>query len=565
MSENENLNEMDPLQKQMLDDVFDAFSMLAEGSFVSLMHVDGGFTRYSKAAVELLDLPGEYIPNGAMDWNDYLHPEDRKRYMDVMMPLLTGETMAYDITYRVRTKSGEYQNFRAVGAVLRGELGKPSLIGGKLVNEGSVKDTDPITVLKNEYAFIRDLEEKLSSQANTIILLLGINHMNQINEMYGYGYGNRVLQQAAWMIQESVRDRGDVYRMPGSKFAIITRGISEAEASAMYDTMHVKLRRGIQVGSNRHNLDSSGGIINTTGAETNAHTIYSALTFAYRESRTTKQGELVSYGGSADSTSSRQLSLLTSVRESILDGCKGFYLEYQPILSLRNNGIIGAEALLRWKSDTFGVITPDEFLSVLERDYIFEELAGWILTTAMNEFKPVLEQSPDTLLGINIAASQIQDEYFIDTILSSLHRTGFPASNLCIELTEGVRLLDLNYIYQVSEKLHARGIKVALDHFGRGYASHEFTKTIHPDIVKFDVDMVHDFMNEPADRAALGSFVNLAAAYCPSVCIKGAETAELVEELKSYPISSIQGNGIAKPMSAQEVITFINDVNKTEN
>ena len=115
--------EMNPLQKQMLDDVFDAFSMLVSGTMVSLMHVDGGFTRYSASAVELFGLPGEYIPNGAYDWNDYLHPEDRKRYMDVMLPLMEGKAQTYDISYRVRTKSGEYGMFRAVGAVLRGENG----------------------------------------------------------------------------------------------------------------------------------------------------------------------------------------------------------------------------------------------------------------------------------------------------------------------------------------------------------------------------------------------------------------------------------------------------------
>ncbi|MBQ7370690.1 MAG: PAS domain-containing protein [Blautia sp.] len=71
------------------------------------MHVDGGFTRYTANAVDLFGLPGEYIPNGAMDWNDYLHPEDRKHYMEVMLPLLEGKSQTYDSTYRVHTKSGD--------------------------------------------------------------------------------------------------------------------------------------------------------------------------------------------------------------------------------------------------------------------------------------------------------------------------------------------------------------------------------------------------------------------------------------------------------------------------
>ena len=75
---------MNPLQRQMLDDVFDAFTMLTNGAMCSLMHVDGGYTRFTPSSVELFGLPGEYVPNGAINWNDYLHPEDRKRYMDVI-------------------------------------------------------------------------------------------------------------------------------------------------------------------------------------------------------------------------------------------------------------------------------------------------------------------------------------------------------------------------------------------------------------------------------------------------------------------------------------------------
>ena len=144
--------QMDPLQRQKLDDVFDAFTLLVRGTIVSLMHVDGGYTRYSASAVDLFNLPGEYIPNGAMDWNDYVHPEDRKRYMDAMVALLEGRAQTYDLTYRVRTKTGEYGNFRVVGAVLRGDDGKPSLIGGAMFNEGLSNNTDPVTVLPNRNA-----------------------------------------------------------------------------------------------------------------------------------------------------------------------------------------------------------------------------------------------------------------------------------------------------------------------------------------------------------------------------------------------------------------------------
>ena len=177
---------MDPKHKQMLDDVFDAFTMLTDGGIVSLMHVAGGFTRYSANAVELLGLPGEYIPNGAYDWNDYLHPEDRKRYMDVMPPLIEGKTHTYDITYRVRLNTGDYTTFRALGAVLRDSDGNPSLIGGALINEGLTQNIDPVTILPNKNAYLRDLNNFINAGTQTISLDVGISRFSEITRVHGY-------------------------------------------------------------------------------------------------------------------------------------------------------------------------------------------------------------------------------------------------------------------------------------------------------------------------------------------------------------------------------------------
>ena len=205
--------QMDPMQKQILDDVFDAFQMISGGALVSLMHVEGGVTRWSPSAVELFGLSGEYISNGAMDWTEYVHPEDRKRYLDTMGPLATGDLHAYDLVYRVRLKTGEYSSFRVIGSVLRNDAGAPSLIGGVMINQGLTENTDPITVLPNKYAFYEDLNALMAHDGKAVVLLLGVSKLSRINEGHGYSYGNRVLQEIAWLVQETLGQRGKVYRM----------------------------------------------------------------------------------------------------------------------------------------------------------------------------------------------------------------------------------------------------------------------------------------------------------------------------------------------------------------
>ena len=420
--------EMNPRQKQMLDDVFDAFSMLVSGTLVSLMHVEGGVTRYSAGAVDLLGLPGEYIPNGAYDWNDYLHPEDRKRYMDVMIPLLEGKTQTYDITYRVRTKSGAYGVFRAVGAVLRGEDGKPSMIGGALFNEGMASNMDPVTVLPNKNAYLERLTRSMAEGKSSFSLLVGISGLNEINEVHGYTYGNRILQETAWVIQEMVKDRCEIYRMDGAAFALRTESLTREQAAAVYDGIRYRLQRGIEINGIRNTLLASGGMIAVYSADADAATVYSCLHNAYEESRQHRHGELVDFNGSINYSGTQELEMINTIRDCIREDCKGFALEYEPVIDARTGNVNGAEASIIWKDDRYGRVAPENYMPILEQDFIFEELGDFMLTRGLYEGVKLLEKDPGFLLCLNIYRIQLESIYFVDSLLSLLQETGFPSA-----------------------------------------------------------------------------------------------------------------------------------------
>ena len=549
--------QMDPLQRQMLDDVFDAFLMISGGAIVSLMHVEGGFTRYTPSAVELFDLPGEYIPNGAMDWNDYLHPEDRKRYMDVMMPLIRGETFSYDITYRVRLKNGEYNVFRAVGATLRNAEGKPSLIGGVMINQGITESVDPITILPNKYAFYKTLNRIMQADREALILLLGISKLSSINASHGYSYGNRVLQEVAWLIQETVHNRGLVYRMDDAAFAVVSEITSRAEMAAIYDSIHLKLQRGIRVQGNHHNLLSNGSMISVQGLNMDPATIYSCLNYAYRESKLHKHGELVDFNGSARYDTNGTLEMVNLIRDCIVDGCRGFSMVYQPVVDAKSGKINGAESLLRWEGEPYGRVEPMEFIPILERDFVFEELGTWILRRVMKDGLQFLEEDPDFSVSVNISSSQIEDEYFLDSMKELLEETGFPAKNLSLEINKGCRLLDLERLSEMLRALHQMGIRVGIDDYGTGFESIGFLKKFSADYIKFDRSLVQDIETDQEERETMGYLVKGAAVRGTSIIVKGVETAGMRDILRTYPVGSIQGNFYSRPLPAEKFKIYL--------
>jgi len=297
--------------------------------------------------------------------------------MDAMMPLLPGGTQTYDLTYRVRTVKGEYVNFRAVGAVLRGSDGKPSLIGGAMINQGLTENTDPVTVLPNKNAYQEQLAQLLEAGKSVISLQIGIDRFSQINEVHGYTYGNRTLQEVAWRIQEVVKDSGAVYRTEGATFVILSDTLTRDEVAAIYDHIRYQLQRGIQVNGIKNILTAEGGMISSVGTEVSASTVYTCMNYAYEESRRHKHGDLVDFNGSVNYDGTEALELINTIRESAAEGCRGFELEYLPVIDAQTGRIKGAEAIIYWQDARHGRVASEAFMPILERDFVFRGAGGF--------------------------------------------------------------------------------------------------------------------------------------------------------------------------------------------
>ena len=134
--------------RKILDDVFNAFTVLGRGNYVSICDVKEKILRCSPAAVEAFGLADEYISDYELDRPNFIHPEDRFKFTRTMSGILNGETHNYDITCRTKLKDGTYASIRYIGAAIGGDT-KPELVGGILINEGLTESTDPVTLLRN--------------------------------------------------------------------------------------------------------------------------------------------------------------------------------------------------------------------------------------------------------------------------------------------------------------------------------------------------------------------------------------------------------------------------------
>ena len=545
-----------PRRKKKLDSLFEAFSIAGDDIYVFLCDMNYDYSRWSKPLVQDFGLPSEYMENAGVIWEEHIHPEDRKTYHDGIEAIFKMESNRHDLQYRARKISGEYVVCTCRGVVITDENGKPEYFGGAIRNHAQQSHIDTLTGLSNQYAFFEDIARCIRMQTETKIGMIGINKFSEINEVYGYRFGNRVIQCVGRFLMEHVCNRGGTYRLDGSKFAVITHTQSMKEFKENYGRLRAYFREGIDIDGTIVNLEMNAGAIDLKDFDTDDRTVYACLNFAYDESKLKKHGDFVAFKETRSHDDRGKIVMLHAIRSSITKDNKGFYLLYQPVVDADTERMIGAEALLRWKNKEYGVVPPDSFIPVLEGDPLFPDLGEWILRTATLDANKVLEKIPDFTLNVNLSYSQIEQPNFTDRVWNVLKETGYPADHLCLEITERCRLLDMDLLKNVIVTLRAGGIKIALDDFGTGYSSIGLVKNLPFDTIKIDRSFVQKVEEDEKERKLVGNFADAASTFGAKVCVEGIETSGMRDILKGYGIYSFQGYYYSKPVEIDSLVSM---------
>ena len=543
-------------RRRQLNAMFEAFEMISEGTHVYLCDMKYDYSRWSESAVEAYGLPGVFMFNAGVHWQNCIHPDDRERYRVSVEEIFAGKAADHDMQYRVRRVNGEYTVISCRGCVLFDADGKPEYFCGTIRDQSIRADIDVLTGLRNLYGFLENVQAKLRSHTRISLVMVGIRSFSEINEVYGYHFGNRVLQRFGRHLYEFVGDAGMVYRMDGTKFAVITEMRTPKEIRERYETLRNYFRHGVTVEDKNVLLDLNAGLLTVDHFEVDNQTVYSCLNFAYGESKVRRQGEMVEFYNNLSDENRNRIEKFHTIRASIMRGYSGFFLLYQPVVDAKEEKLVGAEALLRWKSDEYGVVPPNHFIPLLERDPLFPELGQWILRRSLIDAKRVMEKYPEFHISVNLSYTQLERPDFVDRVLQILEETAFPPEHLCLEITERCRLLDLDLLKNIIVNLRGKGIRIALDDFGTGFSSVGLVKNLPFDTIKIDRSFVLKIEEDEKERGLMENFTGVASTYGAKVCVEGVETAGMRNILLQYRVQSLQGYYYAKPLSIEDFLAW---------
>ncbi|MCR4609051.1 MAG: EAL domain-containing protein [Eubacterium sp.] len=543
---------MTEIEKKQMDELFSAFSIVAEGAYVFLCNMKYDYSRWSKTAVDYFGLPGEYMENAGGIWIEHIHPDDREDYKKSIERIFSGEDQGHDMQYRSKAVDGSYVVCTCRGIVMKAPNGEALYFGGAIKNHGLLSYIDNNTGLRSLYGFFEDLRTMFWRKDEGNIIQIGISNFSAFNDIYGYSFGNRILQTFARLLQTKFANVGSIYRMDGTKFAIITHSMDQYEIEKRYNELKDIVSGKFYVDDERINLSINAGNVLVNDFEISDKTVYSCLKYAYYRSKNDHLGELYTFVDALNDDGRKVVQKLDHIRSSVNDECEGFYLCYQPVMHADTCKLKGAEALIRWKDDVYGVVPPMEFIPYLEQDSIFPLLGKWILKQAMTDGVKFLEKYPEMIMNVNLSYAQLEKEGFVEEVFSIIEETGFPADHLCLEITERCRLIDTHLLYDIINIFRDYGIKVALDDFGTGFSTLGILRDVPVDVVKIEREYVKNIETSKIDQATVENIADLAGIFDADVCVEGVETKGMVEMLNKFKVSSLQGYYFSKPIPFDE-------------
>ncbi|MBV8463986.1 MAG: EAL domain-containing protein, partial [Acidimicrobiales bacterium] len=226
-------------------------------------------------------------------------------------------------------------------------------------------------------------------------------------------------------------------------------------------------------------------------------------------------------------------------------------IHYQPLVSLDDQRIVGAEALVRWNHPDHGILLPSQFIKVAEENGAILPIGRMVLERACRQAKSWHDELGLSLqIGVNLSARQFQQAGLVDDVAQALHDTAIDPTQLCLEITEGLAMDDVDLTTSILTTLHALGVRVAIDDFGTGHSSLGYLARFPIDVVKIDQSFVRDIDRDPVKSAIVSAVVALSGAIGSTTVVEGVETQAQFEELKSLGCDSAQGYYFARPASA---------------
>ena len=399
------------------------------------------------------------------------------------------------------------------------------------------------------------LHGRSAADGPVTLVLLDVSRFRRVNDTLGRTGGDELLVQIGKRLSQVLGERDTLARFDTNAFALLLATPGEETALADFIEKQVmgclnpsftvrdtELRIAVRVGA-------AGFPTDATDAEGLVRNAEAALSDARL-----KGHRYLFYAPSMNARLGEKLTLETKLRRALEE--EQFLLHYQPKVELKSGRVVGLEALIRWKDPDRGLVSPAQFIPVLEETGLILDVGKWVLEAACAQYAAWREQGlPAPRIAANVSGIQVAQRAFVQQVEAALAKHPGAEGGLELELTESVLVEDLAGNIEKMKALKERGVSIAVDDFGTGYSSLGYLSRLPIDALKIDRSFIVRMTNDAQDMTIVTTIISLARSLELKVIAEGVETAEQARLLTLVRCDQIQGYLIAKPQPAVEVVS----------
>jgi diguanylate cyclase (GGDEF)-like protein len=417
---------------------------------------------------------------------------------------------------------------------------------------------DELTGLPHRSIFLErlDLSLRRTQQESEPVALLfvSLDRFKEKNDRYGREAGDELLRLVARRLDDLRGPADTLSRWGGDEFVFLCEAPEGADGAGTADRLQTAFLDAFDVQGTKVFLSASIGLATAQPGAVGSHQLLHHAEAAGQMAKHQGGGTIHPFDEAMRARAMRRAEIEDSLRGAPDRG--ELVLRYQPEVSLRTNDIVAVEALVRWQHPAWGLVAPAEFVPVAEGSALILELGRWVLATAMDQCARWRAQFGATapVVSINISARQFLQDDFVALVASTMEHTGADPANICLEITEGVLMDDIELTVATLRRLKGLGVQLAVDDFGTGYSSLSYLRRFPIDVLKVDQSFVRGLGYDPEDSAIVQAVVHMGRALQLTTVAEGVETAHHLIELRELDCDIAQGYHFARPRPA-EVVT----------
>lgn len=384
-------------------------------------------------------------------------------------------------------------------------------------------------------------------------ILIDLDEFNKINDVCGYDFGNKVLKEIGKILSATSNSESIVIYSGSDRFLIIT--FKEKNSHSYGEKILNALRKTLTIEDTDINLTASIGIYRNVRGEDIFTTIQNAdIALNYAK----KQGKncFIIF----NSLMKSEILRISKIEKNLNKAIKNDLLEvyYQPKINLKDEKLIGVEALLRWTDEELGIISPIEFIPIAEKTGIIIELGRYVLKKVCLQIKTWKVRRGNYIsVAVNLSAKQFSDTFLPEYLTNILSEYGLQESLLELEVTESAIIENIKSANKMLNEFIKKGIKIAIDDFGAGYSSYNYLINLSLNILKIDKSFI-DFINiDLRKNLIIKNIIDLAHILDMKVVAEGVEQEHQVKTLKKYGCDIIQGYYYSKPLCVEAFEEYV--------